>query len=804
VLYDLTSNKVRTLLVIASIAVGVFAIGVIVGAFVLISQDLSASYAAVNPANIDLITDPFAPDFADVIRDMDGIADVEGRRTATVRVRLGPDEWDLIDLVAIPDLDASHIEVLHYPQVNQLLPLQGTDSAAGLVTVQDREAILERKTMELLGVTAGDMLEIELADGTLKQIRVAGSAQEPTVGYGGILGDLKGFITVDTLEWLGYPFSLNRLVITLTDQPDDKAHIEQTAVAITDRLEKSGREVYHTELSQKNHHPLASILQALLSVLVILGVLVLFLSGALISSTMSALLNQHVRQIGVMKLVGARQSQVVGMYLTLIAVFGLLAMLIAVPLGGWGAFALSEMTADIINFVLRDPPPIPVVPLAVVVQVIVGLLVPLGAGMLPVLKGSRTTVQKALTSTGLGSDEEGKSRIKEWTDRMRWVSRPLQISLRNTFRRKSRLILTLVTLTLGGAIFVAVFNTRVALDLKVAESTKYFQADVNLDFAMPYRIEQVRREAMSVDGVERVEVWTSARAELEVEGQDRTDSVGILAPPADSSLIDPTLLEGRWLTPGDENALVVNEAFWTEYPDLTVGDVLRLEIAGKQDEWTIVGVFQYTGVDSLIAYANYDYLARDLGQLHRASLYRIVTADHSLDFQTYVSSLLQRRFKALGYRISSVESGAAAASSITDVLHILIVVLLAMALLTALVGSIGLAGTMSMNVLERTREIGVLRAIGAHNQIISKLVIVEGLIIGLISYLLGFALSFPITSLLSNVISRSIFNSPATFVMAVQGLGIWLALVLLLSTGASLLPARNATQLTIREVLAYE
>jgi putative ABC transport system permease protein len=127
-----------------------------------------------------------------------------------------------------------------------------------------------------------------------------------------------------------------------------------------------------------------------------------------------------------------------------------------------------------------------------------------------------------------------------------------------------------------------------------------------------------------------------------------------------------------------------------------------------------------------------------------------------------------------------------------------------MAVLTALVGSIGLAGTMSMNVLERTREIGVLRAIGAHNQIISKLVIVEGLIIGLLSYLVGFVLSFPITSLLSNVISRSIFNSPAEFVMAARGLGIWLGLVLLLSTGASLLPARNATMLTIRVVLAYE
>jgi putative ABC transport system permease protein len=315
---------------------------------------------------------------------------------------------------------------------------------------------------------------------------------------------------------------------------------------------------------------------------------------------------------------------------------------------------------------------------------------------------------------------------------------------------------------------------------------------------------------MSIPGVERVEVWTSASAEL-VAHADRgaaaetaPDTVAILAPPADSSLVDPTMLDGRWLLPGDENAVVVNEAFWTDRPDLAAGDTLRLKIDGRTKEWTVVGIFQYTGVDELIGYVNYSHLARELNQVHRASVYRIVTEEHTLAFQKRVSSLLEERFRALGYRIASVESGAAFAASITDVLRILVIVLLAMALLTALVGSIGLTGTMSMNVLERTREIGVLRAIGAHNQIVSKLVIVEGVLIGLISFALGGVLSLPITSLLSNVISLSIFNSPAEFIVTARSFGTWLGLVLLLSTGASLLPARNATQLTIREVLAYE
>ncbi len=787
VIHDLWDNRVRTVLVVASIAVGVFAIGVIAGTYVLLSEDLSASYAAVNPANIELLTDSFDRGWLDVIRRISGVAEAEGRRSVSVRVRLRGDEWDTLELVAVSDFAQFNI--------NRLLPQQG------VAVPLNQQVILERKTLASLGASLGDALDIELVDGTRRQLPVVGSAQEPTLGYGGILGDLKGFVTFDTLEWLHAPLSLNRLCITLAEQSDDKAYIQQMAMLISDRVEKSGRQVYRTELSKKSEHPLASIINALLGVLSILGVLVVFLSGSLISNTMSALLSQHTRQIGVMKLVGARQGQVVGMYIVLIVTLGAIALLVAVPLGGWGAFALSAFAADIVNFVLRPIPFPPVVPLALALQVAVALLTPLAAGMLPLIQGSRITVQKALSSAGLGESGNGRA---SWAERMRWISRPLLISIRNTFRRKGRLALTLFTLTLGGAIFIAVFNTRASLNLQVNESVKYFLADVNLDFVQPYRIERVRQEALAVEGVADVEAWTSTGAELVRADGGPPDMISVLAPPLNSRLIDPTLLAGRWLQEGDQNALVINEAFWEDYPLLVPGDTLRLKIAGKEDDWVVVGVFQYTGVSQLIAYTGYEYLAPKLSQGAQALMYRIVTTQHDVEFQRQVGAMLQERFKSLGMRVAQVEAGRAFADSITDVLGILIVILLAMAMLTALVGSIGLAGTMSMNVLERTREIGVMRAIGAHNQIVSGLVIVEGLLIGLISYALGAALSFPITTLLSNVISMSIFKTPARFAFTAQGFVIWLILVIVLSLAASLWPARNATRLTIREVLAYE
>jgi putative ABC transport system permease protein len=127
-----------------------------------------------------------------------------------------------------------------------------------------------------------------------------------------------------------------------------------------------------------------------------------------------------------------------------------------------------------------------------------------------------------------------------------------------------------------------------------------------------------------------------------------------------------------------------------------------------------------------------------------------------------------------------------------------------MALLTASVGSMGLAGTMGMNVLERTREIGIMRSIGAVDREIMRTVIVEGVVIGSISWFLGAILSFPFTYGLSTIVSLAIFNSPIDVHFTWIGYIIWLAVVLVLSALASVLPARNAASLTIREVLAYE
>jgi putative ABC transport system permease protein len=803
VFHDLLDSFSRTALVVFSIAVGVFSIGVIVGAYVIISHDMSASYAANHPMNVELRTTNFDSDLVSTVQNMRGVQDAEGRRVVTLRARLsGSSQWTALNVVAIDDFAKL--------KINLLTPISGTARPG------KNQVLLERKTLQTLAATVGSTLEFQLDNGTIKTMRVVGIVQDPATGAGDFLAQPFVYITTSTLSYLRQPDSFNRLYATVSQGQNDDAHLRQMAANVKDKVEKSGVTVLRTRSTKTNEHPMASTVQAVLGILLALGVLILFLSSSLIANTLSALLNQHLRHIGVMKLVGARRNQIFAMYIVLILAFGAIALLIAVPLGGQGAYALSAFIASKVNFSLLG---YRIVPVAFVIQIVVGLAVPLLAGLVPVLNGSRITVLRALSG---GADEQqhkqtlaGTRREPAW-DRLQLrvnralarrgvhIPRPLLISLRNTFRRKGRLALTLFTLTMGGAIFVAVFNVRVTLHDYIDRIGNYFLADVTLDFTQYYRLNEVGRTAMQVPGVVAVEGWAYASAEAEYPDGTAADNITVLAPPADSKLVAPILISGRWLQPGDQKAITVSEGILNKFPDLQPGQTLRLKVNGEEDDWLVVGIFKFVTQQGTIAYSTYEYVSKLTHTTNHSFSFRIVTDRHDPAYQQAMAERLDKYFRDMGFHVSQARTGESTLKTASESLDILVTFLLIMALLTALVGSMGLTGTMGMNVLERTREIGVMRSIGAVDLEIMRTVIVEGVVIGGISWLLGAMLSFPITYLLSYIISAAIFKSQISVHFTVTGFIIWLLVVLALSALASILPARNAARLTIREVLAYE
>lgn len=794
---DLWGNRSRSALVIASIMVGLFAIGVITLLYIVIAQDMRTAYRSVNPANIYITAGFFDQDLVDRLERMEGVREAQGIRPIDLRVKLGPNEWKSFHIIAHPNLDEM--------TVNQVRLVEG------VWPPKKGEVVLEQYKMDELNAQVGSILQIELPSGKLREVKVVGVVQDLTLGAflggaGFFYAPSQGYMPLDFADKLEQiqPEMMTGLYLTVDGDGDDLKYIQAVASRVSEEIEQNGVEVTSSTARTRSDHPNGYLVDAIVGVLFVLGFLVVFLSGFLITNTLQALLNQQVQQIGIMKTVGGRRLQIVSIYVALMFVFGLLAFVIAVPLAYEVSYVILNFLSKELNFVLTAKR---IEPAMVIVQAAMALLMPQVAAWLPIQQGTSISVQEALSGIRQGESPQEAGGIARRLPRIRNLSRPMLISIRNTFRHKWRLLLTLITLTLGGAIFIATFNVQVSMDLYVEQISRYFLADVNVTLDRPYRNAEIEQYVKQVPGVAHVEGWAAARSELVQEDGSAGEQVSLVAPPATSTLVEPIMIEGRWIQEGDRNAITLSEMFLTRYPGLKLGDTINLQVNGKNTEWVVVGIYQFAGKNGgYSAYTSYDYLSELTGQVGKSATFRVVADRSGLSGkeQERLGQRIEEHLEANGIHVAEVNTGSFMSGLAAEGFAILTSFLLFLAVLTALVGSFGLAGTMSMNVMERTREIGVLRAIGASDRILMKLVLVEGMMIGLFSYALGALLAFPISKLLSDAVSLAIFETPSNFGYTITGFVIWLGAVLLLSFVASVVPARSASRLTIREVLAYE
>jgi putative ABC transport system permease protein len=310
-------------------------------------------------------------------------------------------------------------------------------------------------------------------------------------------------------------------------------------------------------------------------------------------------------------------------------------------------------------------------------------------------------------------------------------------------------------------------------------------------------------QAERVPGVITAEgqVQTSVRRVLsdDTEGE----SVNLIAVPPDTVTMQPQIIEGRWLLPADENAVVVSTGLLNENPDLALGDELVLEIENQEYRWRIVGVMPAIG-DASWAYTNYAYYGRITNEVDQASYLRVVAEGDTLAEQEAIAAALEEHFQREGINVLYTETTEQLRQQDQEVIGVMVASLLAMAVLVALVGGLGLAGTMSLNVIERVREIGVMRSIGASDGKVLLVFLVEGLFIGVLAWSLGAVVALPASKLMSDSMGMLLFSMPLSFTFAPDGVLLWLVLSIIVAAGASFFPARNATRISVREVLSHE
>ena len=785
VVRDIVTNRPRTILVVLSIAAGVFSIGTIATTRIEVQAELQARYDASHPAAAILHLAPFDDALVESVRRMPEVGSAEAFRTVTVQVQVAPEEWKNLTLTVVPDFESQPIDAIA-PESGPWPPPEGG-------------FLLERSAKTDLPQSPGSTLTIRTPDGRIRTIEYAGLAYAAGSLPAFYVGNPFGYVTLDTLTSLGYAPTYSELRVLPASADADSKQIADLASAVERRVEDAGGTLIYTRIPVRGQHPAHQVLDSLFLVLTALGILSLIASGFLVVNTVLAVLSQQTRQIGVMKAIGARSGQIAGLYLALVAGYGVLALAVAIPLGALAAYGLTVFTANLVNLDIRDfSVPLPVLGL----ELGVGLAVPLLGSIIPIAASVRMSVREAIASTGL-STSFGESPIDRFLRRMRGLPRPVLLSLRNTFRRRARLSLTLSALILGGAIFMAIFTVRASLYRTLDNALSFFSFDVQVNLVQPTRTPILEAEGMAVKGVTSVEGWMVESMQRVRTDESLSQQYVVFGLPSDTQSVDPTLERGRWLLPGDENAAVVTANVLDDESDVDVGSTITLRSGGFDHTWKIVGVVN-APTQRPAVYVPRAYLQEISGSVGRSTIVFVRTQAHDADSVQASATAIRRHYESLGIQVSSTTTDADVRTQQTRLFEILVSFLTLMASLLGVVGAIGLAGTMTMNVAERAREIGVMRAIGASDGGVRRVFLVEGLVIGVLSWAASIFVSIPVAKLMSDALGLLFIKRPLDFAFSPEGIFVWLVVVVILSIAASALPAARASRIPVREVLAYE
>ena len=793
IIRDVWQNRARTVLTLLAMVIGLTGVGAVLCAYAILLREMDANYMRTNPASAALYLDRVDERALTIARELPGVAEVEERGFYAGRIQAGTDDWRTLWLFVVPDFDQMRLSTFA-PEQGAWPPATG-------------EMLLERVAFRVLdgqldetraAAKIGDTRTVVIPGYPAADLRISGSVHAPGEAPAWMENLVYGYVTPATLERLGVT-GLNEITIKVAENYFDHAHAKQVAQQVKAALEQNGYAVSRFDVPFPGKHPHASQMKALLFLLTSFGGLALILSSIIVINLFSAMLVQQIRQIGVMKTLGASTSQIMGLYLGQVLLLALIAMCLALPTGLLLARGYAALAAKMLNFVIADAS----VPVSAYLGIIaIGLAVPLVSAFSPVWRGSRLTVKAALTDYGIGQGQFELNRFLLWLSELRSFPRPLLLSLRNTFRRHGRVALTIGTLAIGGAVFMSALNIGASIKRTVAVIGEHLRYDVEISLAQPIPADSAQQIALTAPGVQAMEGWGEARGVVVHADGSTGEFLPIIAPQADSAMFVPRIIDGRWLRASEPNSVVITHILRLYEPDLRIGVTLTLRLGQQDVALKIVGVVQQLGPP--LVFINDTELAALTNQAGLVKNLRITGQDRSVAAQAGLMQALERSFAAAGIPIAAMSSVQQYRKVLEDHFLIIVSFLVMMSGLIVMVGGLGLMTTMSIQIIERTREIGVMRAVGASSHALIGMIQHEGGVIALISWCLASALSFPISYYVGNMFGNIFFDAPLDFAIAPISLAIWFGLSFLFAFAAYLFPALKAIRLTVRDTLAYE
>ncbi len=783
VIGDLRANPGRIVLVIFALIIGLWGVGSILVSYTILSRDLNENFVRTNPLHAAITSRDFNRLDLEALRNRPEIEKAEFRDFAKLRIETHPDEWIPLWLFGVEDFNDFNLA--------RIFNQKGNSRPA---VPEDGTMLIERDGLRFSDLKAGSPARVR-AGSRVVDIPVAGISFDPAQAPGTQDHLIYAYVNKKTYSEITGEAVNQRLIICFRNVKT-KQEVRSAADGLVNYFKTLGIAVDTVNIPKFMEHPHQWQLNTLLFMEGSIGFLAFFLGAVLVSQLMAAILAKQIRQIGILKAIGASRFKVLQIYLLMVLVLGVISGVIAIPLAVKSGYAYARFVADILNFeVLTTSLPHYMYSYLIAASLLLPVLLSLPA----ILKGTRISVREALSDYGIQQDTAAK--------KSRLIAKlplpgNLVLAFENTMRRQKRLAVTVAAMALGAAIFSTGFNVQQSLKDLLSDVNDSMKHDVQVVLINQIPKEEALKYFSGIDNISRIETWNGGRGGMQSMVVSTDAGVGIIALPYNSYLLAFRSIKGRWLSGPTTPEIVMNQEAAEIYDNPAIGSYHTLSVRGKQLKAKLVGIVEelekpkiYMDKERYDAFANPNHYINSL---------MIVAKDKSYDKVLALKKDIEKAIEPSNLQVLYVMMQAERVKIIYDHLKIILITIVFFALLVLVVSAIGMASATSINIMERTREIGVLRAIGATPEIIYNLFVAEGMIVSIISIILGLLLSWPLSIAASKFFGTLMLEVALRFSFSKTGFVITLIATLFFGWIASRIPARKAIKVSAREALAYE
>jgi len=769
VLGDLAERPARTALVGVATAVGSALLVAAFAAASVLTREIEGSFLRSQPPHVVLVATQISDADEHLVSVQNGVEATGRRRVLRGRARSDDGHWQTVILSVLPSLSDASVSVI---------------TSAGRQSLHDGGVFVERSSLRLIPLAAGDTLHLRFSGGHATETRVTGIVHDGGVAPGWQDRVLYAYTDRRTAEALALDASFDELRVVATPGLDARA----LGRRLGDLLAARGMQLLRIEVPLRAH-PHADQMGAVLALIGVFAAVGLVISGTLMATMMLAMLRGQVRQIAIMKAIGVSTRRLRWMFVAAAAALTVPSVVLGAAGGmalarAFVTFAATELNLDAIDLVPSLWSTAGAVILGCAVPVIVSWMVcRRAAGQTVVEAMQNTQVQVARRYTDGGSGP-GRSASSTYASR-------------NVWRQPTRAALAAVALALGGTTLMSATNVYRSLVAAVDRAFSFRHDDVDVRLAQPVDVSTLDAALRNVAGVRSLELWGGGLAVVAYPDGTTSGRYSVSAPPLDTELLSLPAAEGRWLSTSAQPEIVVTRNLLAKEQSLALGQQIRLLFQGRTIAANLVGVVDEVSEPSL--YLNPSGYRLLVEGRDAAGVIRFRTAEPDVALQAVDQALFDA-----GVTPAAIFDRESLRRSTADHFVILLVILSAVAAGATLVGGLALATATSVTMIERRREIGVLRSLGAADKTVLRLCGREPAVVVGAAVIAAVGASLVMSLGIGWALSRHALHVAIPFSISPIGMIIWLLVAATVAVLAVWVPMRVSLRLPARAALVLE